>query len=92
MGSEGFFRFPSPHSLVGSDGFVPMSIVTLSQSVAHIFFCMGKKIKPVTEVGTEVGAEVGEGVKKNPTQIWPYLCEILLNSFPNEPPIRDPYV
>ena len=27
VGSEGFSRFPSPHSLVGSDGFVPMSIV-----------------------------------------------------------------
>jgi len=40
---------------------------------------MGKKGK--TEDGTEVG--LGEGVKKNPTQIWPYLCGILFNSFPN---------
>jgi len=38
---------------------------------------MGKKGK------TEVGDEVREGLKKNPTQIWPYLCEILFNSFPN---------
>jgi len=27
VGSEGFSRFPSRHSLVGSDGFVPKSIV-----------------------------------------------------------------
>ena len=27
MGSEGFSRFPSPHSHVGSDEFVPKSIV-----------------------------------------------------------------
>jgi len=27
VGSEGFSRFPSPHSRVGSDGSVPMSIV-----------------------------------------------------------------
>ena len=27
MGSQGFSRFPSPHSLVSSDGFVPMLIV-----------------------------------------------------------------
>jgi len=27
VGSEGFSRFPSPHSLVGSDGCVPESIV-----------------------------------------------------------------
>jgi len=27
VGSEGFSPFPSPHSLVGSDGFVPMLIV-----------------------------------------------------------------
>ena len=27
VGSEGFSRFPIPHSLVGLDGFVPMSIV-----------------------------------------------------------------
>ena len=27
MGLEGFSRFPSLHSLVGSDGFVPKSIV-----------------------------------------------------------------
>ena len=27
VGSKGFSRFLSPHSLVGSDGFVPMSIV-----------------------------------------------------------------
>jgi len=32
---------------------------------------------------TDFGAEVGKGVKRNPTQIWPYLCGILLNSFPN---------
>ena len=38
---------------------------------------MGKKGK------TEVETEVGEGVKKNSTQIWPYLCGILLNSIPN---------
>jgi len=31
VGSEGFSRFPSPHSLVGSDGFVPMSIVPTVQ-------------------------------------------------------------
>jgi len=37
---------------------------------------LGKKGK------TEVGTEVGEGVKKNPTQIWPYLCVILFNTFP----------
>jgi len=27
VGSEGFSRFPSPQSLVGSDRFVPMSII-----------------------------------------------------------------
>ena len=27
-----------------------------------------------------------EGVKKNPTQIWPHLCQILFNSFPNTSP------
>jgi len=27
VGSEGFSRFPNPHSFVGSDGYVPMSIV-----------------------------------------------------------------
>jgi len=32
---------------------------------------------------TEVGTEAGESVKKNPTQIWLYLCGILFNSFPN---------
>jgi len=32
---------------------------------------------------TEVGTEDGEGVKNNPTQIWPYLCGILFISFPN---------
>jgi len=31
----------------------------------------------------EVGTEVEEGVKKNPTQMWPYLCGILFNSFLN---------
>ena len=35
MGSEGFSRFLSPHSLVGSDGFVPMSIV-LTVTHTHI--------------------------------------------------------
>jgi len=38
---------------------------------------MGKKGK------TEVGTDVGEGLKNNPTQIWPYLCGILFDSFPN---------
>jgi len=32
---------------------------------------MGKKGK------TEVGTEGGVVVKKNPTQIWPYLCDVL---------------
>jgi len=32
----------------------------------------------------EIGTEGWHGVKKNPTQIWTYLCEILLNSFPTE--------
>jgi len=34
VGSDGFSRFPSPHSRVGSDGFVPMSIVpTVTRSL-----------------------------------------------------------
>jgi len=36
---------------------------------------MGRKEK------TEVGTEVGKGIKKNPTQIWPYLFWILFDSF-----------
>jgi len=40
----------------------------------------------------EVETEVGKRVKKNPTQIWPYLCGILFNSFPNLPPLCDRYV
>ena len=47
---------------------------------------MGKKEK------TQVGTEVGERVKNNPTQIWSYLCENLLNSFSDYFPIRDRYV
>jgi len=47
---------------------------------------MGKKGK------LDVGTEVGKGVKKNPTQIWPYLCVILFDSFPNLPPLHDRYV
>jgi len=42
MGSEGFSRFPSPHSLVGSDGFVPVSIVptvSLHITSAHALKC-----------------------------------------------------
>jgi len=41
VGSEGFSRFPSPHSLAGSDGFVPMSIVptvTRMSLVPHEWF------------------------------------------------------
>jgi len=38
---------------------------------------MGKKEK------TEVGAEVGTGIKKNHTQIWPYLRGIPYHSVPN---------
>ena len=45
---------------------------------------MGKKGK------TEVGTEVGKRVKKKPTQIWPYLCGILFNSFPNFTPDTQP--
>ena len=37
MGSEGFSRFPSPYSLVGSDGFVPMSIIYIH---IHIYIYM----------------------------------------------------
>jgi len=33
--------------------------------------------------------KLGKELKKNHTQIWPYLCEILFNSFPNLPPLRD---
>jgi len=32
---------------------------------------MGKEKK------IEVRTEVGEGVKNNPTQIWPYLCYVV---------------
>ena len=50
---------------------------TLTSSLTYQTFfstiSMGKKGK------TEVGTEVGQGVKKNPTQIWPYLCGILFN-------------
>jgi len=36
VGSEGFSRFPSPHLLVGSDGFGPKSIVpTITVSEAQ---------------------------------------------------------
>jgi len=31
----------------------------------------------------EVGTGIGKRVKKSPTQIWPYLCRTLFNSFPN---------
>jgi len=46
---------------------------------------MGKKEK------NEVGTEVDKGVQNDPTQIWLYLCGILLNSFPNLLPLRDRY-
>ena len=52
-----------------------------SPTVFHTFsstICMEKKGK------NEIGTEGWHGVKKNPTQIWTYLCEILLNSFPTE--------
>ena len=45
---------------------------------------MGKKEK------TEVGTEVGKGVKKNPTQIWPYLYGIFFKSFSNFTPDTRP--
>jgi len=41
---------------------------------------MGKKEK------TGIETEVGEGVQKILTRILPYLCGILLNSFPNFTP------
>ena len=34
MGSKGFSLFPSPHSLVGSDGFLPKSIVPTVTNLA----------------------------------------------------------
>jgi len=45
---------------------------------------MGKKEE------TGVGTEVGEGVQNNPTQILPYLCGILFNSFPYFTPDTQP--
>ena len=62
--------------------------LTLLQSVAHIFlnYTVGKNEK------TEVGTEVGKGVIKNLTQVWPYLCGLLCNSFPNLPPLHDRHV
>jgi len=38
VGSEGFPRFPSPHSLVGSDEFVPKSIVPTVKAIINNFF------------------------------------------------------
>jgi len=38
---------------------------------------------------TEVGDEDGEEVKKNPEEIWPYFFGILLNAFPNQPPMSE---
>ena len=38
MGSEGFSRFPNPYSLVGSDGFVPMSIIYIHIYI-YIYDC-----------------------------------------------------
>ena len=64
----------------------------VAEDCTHFYstICMGKNEK------SEVGTEVGKGVKKNPTQIWPYWsqiwpywCGILFNSFPNVPPLRD---
>jgi len=45
----------------------------------------------VDETVVERG-QLGKGVKKNPTQIWPYLCGIFLNSFPKLPPLRDCFI
>jgi len=47
VGSEGFSRFPSPHSVVGSDGFVPMSIVPIVRT-GHLSISM--LLTPLAEV------------------------------------------
>jgi len=45
---------------------------------------MGKKEK------TELGTEVKEGLKSNPTHIWPYLYGIVLTPFPNRLDVTSP--
>ena len=37
----------------------------------------------VVDVTVAERGQVGTGVKKNPTQMWPYFFLILFNSFPN---------
>jgi len=69
---------PNKSTLASSND--PNKLTVTSPRVLHTFsstISMGKKGK------SEVGTEVVEGVQKNPKQIWPYLCGILFNSFPN---------
>jgi len=79
--SPTFFVYDPNKSTLTSSNDPSKSTVT-SPRVLHTSsstISMGQKEK------TEAGTEVGEGVKKNPTQIWPYFCGILFNSFPNFP-------
>ena len=64
----------------------------ISQLCCRVLHTFSSTISIGNTGKTEV--EVGKGVKKNPTQIWPYLCGILFNSFPgpNYPLLRDRYV
>jgi len=82
--SPTFFKFvynPNKSTLTSSND--PNKSTLTSPRVLNIFFSsisMGRKGK------TEIGTEVGKGVKKNPTQIWPYLSGILLTPSPTSPP------
>ena len=72
MGSEGFSRFPSPHSLVGSDEFVPKSIVPTVSAVFlldQVLACTESATSEYSNTSQCLSAPLG----------WPGRAKFILN-------------
>ena len=72
--------------------------VSVHSSAGPPELCIWPTLKGKTEVGAENWGRNQKShknmdmIKKNSTQIWPDLCGILFNSFPNQPLLCDRYV
>jgi len=78
--SPTFFVYDPNKSTLTSSNDPNKSTLTIPRVLYTFFSTISIGKKEETEIGTEV--TVVEGVKKNPTQVWPYLCKVLFNSFP----------